>query len=444
MLATLWFLIKTTFLVGVFALLASLGGDIVINAYGYEIRMALGFFVLAAVIVVYLLSLLFRALRKIAATPKALQHYSDKKAYKKGMQSLTYGLSAVAAGDVRAAGHYTNKAQHLLNDDYGLVALLAGLTARLKGDERAAEKAFQSLLTRDETAFLGIRGLLQTALERNDIRYARVLARQAYAMNPRQSWIIHTLYDLELRHRDFTAAMPLLRQGVRTGTFTREAALTDEAAVALEKGEAAKAHKLSPQWLPAILAVLPQWIRDGQRRKAVRLIEKTWKSTPHPALLEHWIALAPKKAAGDAQKTMAWVEKLHAVNPDSAAANLYIAETAIRYNLNNQAGRFLDKALNIKPTMRVYQLLARLAESRSHDYKQAQGWMELTPTAAHDMTWVCMKSGRIYDQWQAFTGDDNAYFNAVEWAYPDAARDRAVMRRDPAPFFLTDDTRAAE
>lgn len=434
MIATLGFLFRTVFFIAVLAAVFSLGGNIEINAYGYDIRMSLGLFVLFAVVAAYVLSLCFRAVRKIIKTPDAIRHYNDKRHYHTGMRSLTYGLSAVAAGDVPAATHYTNKARRLLSDDYGLVALLSGLTARLKGDEVEAEKSFQSLLTRHETAFLGIRGLLQTAMERNDIRYARVLARQAYAMNPKQAWVIRTLYDLELRMKDFDAVMPVLRQGIRTKALDKERAFKDEAAIALYRHDASTAHKLSPQWLPAILAVLPTL----PPRKARKIIENTWKKTPHPALLEHWVTLAPKKAEGDALKIMAWIEKLYLSNPDDASGNLYVAEAAISYQQEKQARRFLNKALELKPTIRVYQLLARIAESESHDYKQAQAWMELAPTATHDKTWVCTKSGRLYHEWRAYA-DNDRYFNTVEWAYPDAIRIHNIAENaGNTPFFLTD------
>lgn len=439
MLSTFWFLIKTVAIISALAFIWAFGGDININAYGYDIRMELGAFIILSAVVFYILSLIFRALRKVAATPQTLQEYSHKRNYKTGMQSLTYGLSAVAAGDLRAATHYTNKANRLLADDYGLVALLSGLTARLKGDERQAEKSFKALLNRDETAFLGIRGLLQTALDRQDIRYARVLARQAHTMNPKQPWVIKTLYDLEIRMKDFDAAKPLLKQGVKTKTFTREQAAKDEAAILLHQGQKDRAYKMAPLWLPAILAILP----EQSPRIAKKLIEIAWKEKPHPALLDHWITLAPKKSEDNIQKTMAWIEKLYAFNPDNASANLYVAEAAIAFHLNKQSKRFLDKALQIKPTIRVYQLLARIAENESHDYKQAQSWMELAPSAAHDMTWVCTKSGRLYDQWQAFS-DNDTYFNAIEWTYPDQVRVHALAdQSDVSPFFLTE-SKAAE
>lgn len=434
MLSTLGFLFKTVFFIAVLAVIWSLGGNIEINAYGYDIKMRLGLFVIAAIILFYALSLLVRAVAKIVATPKAIQKYSDKRHYHSGMRSLTYGLSAVAAGDIRAATHYTNKARHLLSDDYGLVALLSGLTARLKGDEIQAEKSFKSLLNRNETAFLGIRGLLQTAMERNDIRYARVLARQAYAMNPKQPWVIRTLYYLELRMKDFDAVLPVLRQAIRTQTFGKEQALRDEAAIALYRNDAVTAHKLSPQWLPAILAVLP----NLPPRKARKIIENTWKKTPHPALLDHWITLASQKSGDNAPKIMGWIEKLYLLNPDNASCNLYVAEAAISFHQEKQARRFLNKALELKPTIRVYQLLARIAESDGHDYKQAQAWMELAPTAAHDKTWVCTKSGRLYHEWRAYA-DNDRYFNTVEWAYPDAIRIHNIAEKSAnTPFFLTE------
>jgi len=435
MFSTLGFLFKTVLFVAVLAIIGSLGGYIAIHAYGYDIQVHLGLFVIVALILFYTASLFIRIGEKIAAVPKAIRQYSEKRDRHSGMRSLTYGLSAVAAGDIRAATHYTKKANRLLSDDYGLVALLSGLTARLKGNEPQAEESFKSLLDRNETAFLGIRGLLQIAMERGDICYARTLAQQAYAINRKQPWVIRTLYDLELRMKDFDAALPVLRQAVRTKTLDREQALKDEAAIALYRNDIVTAYKLSPQYLPAILAILP----NLPTRKARKLIEKTWRKTPHPILLEQWISLAPKKSGyNKALKIMRWIEKLYMLNPDDASCNLYVAECAINYHQEKQARRFLNKALELKPTIRVYQLLARVAESDGHDHKQARSWMELVPTAAHDKTWICTKSGRLYHEWGTYA-DNDRYFNTIEWAYPDDIR---THNTGSAPsntsFFLTD------
>lgn len=416
--------------IGAFMALMMVGGHVAIDAFGYGISTSLGVFIIFLLVSLYVGSLVIRAIRAILFTPKTISNAMAKRHHRTGMQSLTYGLSAVAAGDVKAAVYYTKKAQKLLKDDYGLVALLSGLTARLKGDEKQAEKSFKTLLNKDETAFLGIRGLLQTALERGDDRYARVLARQAYNTNPNQPWILKTLYELELKYKNFDEALRLLDKAQKTRLLNKDEAARDRAAIYLETGEVVKAYKSAPQFLPAILAILKIWASEGRRRKCLNLIKKTWAVSPHPDLLDIWISL---KKQDNAQRILAWVEELQRTNTDDASSNLYTAEIALRFHLNAQAKRFLEMAIDDKPTMRAYQLMARIDPAENI-------WQDLIAKGAQDKTWVCNKTGQIFDQWHAFNG--SGQFNTIRWMYPEG---RTIKNKgaEMQPFFLTDIQKAA-
>lgn len=434
MISSLWFLIKSAVFIAAFVWILSLGGAVSIALFGYEIAMSFGVFAVAVVFGFYVLSLIVRAIRAVIFAPKMVSEALEKRAYHNGMRSLTYGLSAVAAGDVKTAQHYTARAVKLLNDDYGLVALLSGLTARLKGDEKSAETAFKSLLTRDETSFLGIRGLLQTALDRGDNRYARVLARQAYDAHPHQGWVIKTLYDLECKYRDFDAARPLLKQATKRDIFSKDQAKNEQAAMMLSDGDVARAYKIAPDFLPAILPTLKIWAAADKRRKCLSVIKKAWDQNPHPDLLDVWVGFAPKKALGDSQKMMEWIDKLWERTPDDTSANVYCAEVALRFDDYAKATAFLKKALSNNPTLQTYQLMARIDRDG--------GWNETIANARHDKAWTCTKTGEIVLAWQPFNSDGD--FNTIEWISVDDINPiRAKTLSNSHPFFLTDLTRAA-
>ena len=434
MIATLWFLIKSIILVAAFAWLWGLDGLVDIDAFGIQVQTSFGIFAIILIFMFYCIAFIGRVIMAIVNAPRSLSKGYGRYSHKIGMQSLTYGLSAVAAGDAKAAGYYTKKAVRFLKDDYGLVSLLSGLTARLKGDERAAEKAFNALLKRDETSFLGIRGLLQTAIDKGDYRYARVLARKAYAQNPKQSWIIKTLYDLELRHRDVNAALPLLHRGARTGAFDQRQAKQDEAAIALFNDDLKTAYKLAPTYLPVALEMVKHYMAHDKNRRARNLIKDAWTQNPHPQLLDHWMGLAPAKVKENALRMMSHVEDLHRTNMDDASCNLYVANIALRYDFTAQAKRFLEMAIHEKPTMRAYQLMEKI--------EPMAGWQDLIPTAAQDKTWVCCLTGKVFDQWQAF--DNENHFNTIMWNYPDIIRHHSIktLETTATPFFITDNKAA--
>lgn len=397
--------------------------------YGYSLSTSAGVFILITIVAIYLLSLIGRVVHATLSAPKTIGRSLEKRHHRIGMQSLTYGLSAVAAGDIKAASYYTKRAHDLLKDDYGLVALLSGLTARLKGDEKEAEKSFQKLLKRDETAFLGIRGLLQTTMDRGDTRYARILARKAYAAHPHQPWIVKTLYGLELKNRDMDAAQKLLDQAQKINALSINNVRIDRAAFALYAKDPAKAYKIAPEFLPAILAILKDWGIREKRRKSLALIKKAWATQPHPDLIEYWISLAPKKAQGNAQRMIQWIEDLNQINPDNADANIYCADIALRFDYTAQANRFLMKAIDLHPTMRAYQLLSHLDPQG--------GWQDLMVKAHADTAWMCDMTGEIYPDWRAFNAAGD--FNTLRWIRPDENRKLSKTSSTHAtPFFITD------
>jgi hypothetical protein len=190
------------------------------------------------------------------------------------------------------------------------------------------------------------------------------------------------------------------------------------------------AYKVAPTYLPVAMEMVKHYMAHGKNRRAKNLIIDTWKINPHPTLLDHWMGFATKKIQENPLRMMAHVEELHTTNKDDVSCNLYIAGIALRYDFTAQAKRFLELAINQRPTMRAYQLMDKI--------EPMAGWADLIPTAAQDKTWVCRLSGKIFGGWQAF--DNENHFNTIEWNYPDAVRNQSIEAFEiaPSPFFITD------
>lgn len=390
----------------------SIGGYVVVAIGSYNLTTSLGVFIILLVAVFYCLSLIFRTLSFVKNTPKSIAVYNNKKSHTKGLQALAYGLSAVAAGDIKSAKYYTKRATKFMTDDFGLSALLSGLTARLSGDEKQASKSFQSLLKHRETSYLGLRGLMQVAIEKGDIRYANVLANKAYDQNPKQPWVIQTLYDLKIRSRDYIGALELLPKLVKTSSLAKSKLKKQEAILRFKNNEIIRSYKLYPSSLPIALGMLKDLSVNNKRRKSLNIIKKIWGDTPHPKLLDYWIKYAPKKTHDNRLALIAWMEALHQVNSKSASGSLYIGEAILNLGQGEQAARFLKQAIKANPTSRAYQLMHRI--------DVMGGWMDNVPTATSDKTWICTKTGKIFDKWHAV--NDAGDFNSIKWAYPNKVR----------------------
>lgn len=411
MFTTLWFLLKSLFIIALFAFVIHLGGTVSIALGSYTMSMTVGVFAVALFLILWCLSIITRFINMVVSAPQLLSDYNRQKAHKKGLQSLAFGLSAIAAGDVKAASYYTKRiVKYFKREDYGLSDLMTGLTARLEGDEAQVRRSFHTMMLHKETSFLGLKGLLQTAIDKRDYRYARILAEKAYAKHPDQPWIIKTLYDLELRTQNYEQAFALLKQADKKNVLNKEDIANEKALLLLGQGQIAKAHKFAPLSLPVGLKMLDEWSVENKRRKSVNLINKLWAKNPHPDLMDYWIKYAPKKTIDNMPAMAVWVEELYHQNADDASSALYTGEALMNMGQKEQAKRFIKQAFTQKPTVRACQAMYQIDAN--------QAWIEQLAKAPHDKIWVCNKTGEIYNEWSIH--GKFGHFNCLTWDYPES------------------------
>lgn len=409
MLATFWFFIKTGIFITAFMWLINIGGTVHVGFQDYDLTATLGTFIIIALGLFWFASIIYRTIKAFARAPKSIATYNEKKSHAKGLQALAYGLSAVAAGDAKSAQYYAKRTARFLNNDFGLSALLSGLTARLNHDDKKAIQSFNTLVDHKETSFLGLKGLLQIAIEKGDYRYARVLAEKAHKQSPKQPWIAQSFYQIALHTKDYDRALDLLQNLKKTDKENIDQWIDDESILYLMNDDHKKASKLNALSLPIALNNLKTWGKDNKRRKSLNLIKRIWGEAPHPQILDFWIKYAPKKTIDNTHAMVSWIEDLHRFHPQSPSGALYIAEAVLRLNQTEHATRFLRDAIKHKPTVRAYQLMHRI--------DPLGGWLENIATAHQDMAWVCHKTGKIYPAWDAT--NTNGDFNTIEWTYPD-------------------------
>ena len=204
MFRALWFVVKLVLIVALVVWVAERPGNVRldwVDLQGNEfvINVQIGLF-LAALIGVCLLSIMiYSVIKGFADFPKSFSNYKEIKAREKGYTALTKGLAAVAAGDTKAANKQAEKARKFLPDDTGLPLLLDAQAARLDGRESDAAESFVALLEDKNASFLGVRGLLQSALDAQDYETAYTLASKALSSYPKQEWVLKIAFDLQVR-----------------------------------------------------------------------------------------------------------------------------------------------------------------------------------------------------------------------------------------------------
>ncbi len=413
--------------------------DVVWN--DYTISLNLGVFLLGLTVFTLVAVALFRMIGAIVSTPQTLARKRRERARTKGFKSLTRGFVAIAAGDAKRATQLAKEVRQLLPDERGLPLLLEAQAARLRGEEGTARLSFEKLLEDKDAAFFGIRGLLKSSLDEGDAAKALGYALTALEQNPKQPWILKSVYDLELQNQRWTDAMGTLARIKKAKAMDEAQIQKDEVALlllfaeqeqiagndqaALKKIE--QAVKIDPLFVPAVVRMAERHLANNKTGKVAALIERAWKVHPHPDLAVLWDRIAPAPKASDPLRRVRWFEKLVALNPDSADGHIAAAKIAMESNLNGEARTHLVMAENLRPSAQVYRLRANLEEEATHNAVLVRELLDKAAGAVPDPVWYCTRTGHIYERWSP-VAQPHGSFNTIEWGSP---LDGLYARQEP-------------
>lgn len=395
----------------------------------YAFTIHVGLFLLFALAIILGAIFTYNIITAFVKFPSSWRRYKHIRGQEKGYEALTIGLTAVAAGDSKVAAKQARLAEKYLQNDTGLPLLLKAQSARLEGREDDALENFAALLEDKNAAFLGVRGLLQAALDNQDYDKALELASHALKLHPKQPWIVRVAYDLHIRLRQWNDALEMLSRAQKVKALTADEAKADRIAILVAKAEdqdsnaAAKtlqrAVKLDAGFTPAAARLARVYLNNGQRRKALSLIKKAWKSAPHPDLVDVWTLLISSRKAGAPLARMRWIEELLKVNSETAAGQNAAGRIALEYKLWGEARAHLMQAIEIEPTAGTYRLLAELEERSGQGQRAVAEWREKAQAAAPDYVWTCHETGRVYSAWSP-VAEPHGAFNTIEWAQSQA------------------------
>lgn len=446
MIRALWFLIQIGLIVAGALWLLERPGEITLSAFGYTITAQTGLFLLALVAGALILFSLFRVLAAVFSIPSDVGGFFFRRKRRKGWRDVTRGLSAVAAGDARQADLYARRVKSALPEEGGIAQLLIAQAARMNGRDDEARSAYEVLMKDKDAAYLGLRGLMTSAVEANDSARALIYARQALAQFPKQDRILKTAYELEIKNAHWDEALNLLKRAEKIKTVTADQARADRVALYVLRADEAKkagddslslswiekAHKTDPFFVPVITRLAEIYKKNGKDRKIQGMVEKAFPIAPHPDLAVLWDFLAPQ--AGDKKdpvRVMRWYEKLVSMNAQTDISHLAAARAAMTENLLGEARAYLKHAEKISTSPALYRLKAALEEKSGSDAATIRAVVEQAADAPPAKTWVCRETGRTYAAWSPIALPHGA-FNTIIWDYPGvrAAHAPALEKRD--------------
>ncbi len=445
MIRAITFIAKIAVLIALAVWVADRPGTVTIDWLGLIVTMHVGLFLLGLLGVILLAILLYRLLRGVSDIPGLWARYRREIGREKGYRALTLGLSAVAAGDAKGAHYHAFRAQKLMPEGAALGYLLKAQAARLEGDPDEALRNFSKLLEDKDAAFLGLRGMLQSALESKDDDQALSAARRALKLHPRQGWILKIAYGIEIRKRDFDNARKTLYRAEKLKVISAARALSDRIAMLLyesdqdrEQGKmtealnkAAKAYDYDRLYVPGVTRYAALLLAADKRRKAIAILEKAWKVSDHPDILDLWLAAAPKNKQGDKIYKLNALERMLALNPRAAEAHMALARANLDLGLWGEARASLKAAEEIHPSVKLYKMFVELEERSGRNESRIREYLQKSLDAPQDPVWLCRESGRIYKSWMAFAPPQDS-FNTIVWEVPGVhIADNAIIEALP-------------
>lgn len=393
----LWLLLLCVVTVGVAWVLMRMGGTVQVRVGDAEIYVDLPILLLAlAILFLVLHGLLtgWRALRRLPARMRAKREARNRE---KGEAALTRALVALAAGTADTARLEVRRARQLLGDK-PQVLLLSAEAERLSGSEEGAAEAFRTLAARDDARFLGLRGLLRQAIQRQDWPAAQQLAREAEAAQPGAAWVREERAALALRTQDWREALALAAPKAPRAQLALAAA-RQESDIAQAAELERQAFEADHAFSPAVIAYAKRLAGAGSQRKARSVLEQGWAAAPHPDIAEAYL-----KDEADPLERVKMAETLVQANRNHPESRLLLARTALAAGLTGRARQELEALVQDGTAdARAYLLLVELEQVEHGESAVARAaearWLRAATAAPSEPRWRCGHCGKLHAQW---------------------------------------------
>ena len=404
--------------------LADRPGGVLITWGGYRVETTVAAAAVMAVALAMLLALLWSVVGFFLHLPSRMSFATRARRRARGYSAVSRGMIAVGAGDPVAARRNAREAERLLGRE-PLTLLLKAQAAQVSGDRNAAEAAFRRMLDGDETRVLGLRGLFVEARRRGDAEAARDYATEAARQAPSVTWANDAVLEARSAEGDWRGALALVERRASLGLVDKTAArrqravlLAADALARADADEAAslagalEAVKLAPDLVPAAALAGRLLSRQGDLKRAARVVEAAWKATPHPELAAVYLNLRPGDSAADRLRRAETLAKLSSWHPESRLA---LARTAIEAREFERARSTLQPILDERPTMRTALLMADLEHAEHGTTGRVREWLARAAHGRRDPAWVA--DGLVTDRW-APVSPVTGKLDAFRWEVP--------------------------
>ncbi|KZL13613.1 heme biosynthesis HemY N-terminal domain-containing protein [Pseudovibrio sp. Ad37] len=369
--------------------------------------------------------------RLIWKSPTLVSHFMQSRRKDKGYDALSQGLLALGSGDTLHARKFGLKADKLLDGNEPAARLLLAQTSQLDGDHAESRRRFEAMLEDDRSMAVGLHGLYIEAERESEPAAARHFAEEAFNLVPGLRWAGNAVLGYQAVSGDWEEAIATLERNYAARMLDKKtlrrqkAVLLTARALELENENpdrartlAVEAHGLAPSLVPAAIVAARLRTRSGEVRKASKILEATWKLSPHPDLADAYAHVRPGDSVTDRLSRVRTLASMRAYSSEGAIA---IAVAAIEAKKFDEARDQLKRVLRSEPTQRAFLLMADLEEREHDDQGRIREWLSRAVRAPSDKVWTA--DGVVSANW-APVSPKTGRVDAYEWAAPEGAVDQ--------------------
>ena len=429
MFRSLVFFVVVGFLICAAITLSDFPGIVSLEWAGWRIDTSFAVLLILVTIFSLAIALIYQFILFLKKSPKKIHARWAAKRRERGYRALTRGMVAVAAGDANEAQQQATLAGNLLNEP-PLTLLVSAQAAQMRGDEDAAIKYFNAMVNRSDTKFLGLKGLYNQAIKRGDKIEALTLAKRAHRLEPKSTWVANDMCNLQISNGKWLDAKVSTSDLEKLKLMDSKTAQRQKAILHYQLSEEArnkrdlisaknylqKCIKQAPDFIPAIIKLSADWNHDGKSSKAIKLIEKSWETCPHPELIISYLNACGSSKSIDKVRV---IKKLTRKCPDHIESLIALSQYSIEAKLWGKARQYLELAMkkNTSPASRVFRMMAELEKKENADHVSAHDWLIKASKANADPIWICNNCGNSSNYWAATCGKCEK-FDSFRWGEP--------------------------
>ncbi|MEM7301713.1 MAG: heme biosynthesis HemY N-terminal domain-containing protein [Pseudomonadota bacterium] len=419
----IFFLVVFALAVG-FGLLADRPGDVEITWLGYQFKTSMMTAMVVIVALIASIMITWWLLSSIWNSPKLFANWRKGRRRDRGYAALSKGLVAAGAGDQSAARLLAKQSGKLLKDE-PLVALLDAQTAILEGNHELARERFEEMLANPDTRLLGLRGLFIESEKLGDRSASQHFAKEAFELAPTTGWAAQAVLRNQSTDGDWEGALLTLESNKSAGLEDQKAANRKKAvlltarAMAAEASEPDKArtwafaaHKLEPSLVPAVVVGARLASRAGEMRKATKMLETSWKLSPHPDIADAYVHVRSGDSTLDRLKRAKALASKRQNHPEGQFA---VAQAAIDASEWDEARKAMEPIIREVPTERACLLMADIEEGQFGATGRVRDWLSRAVRSPRDAVWTA--DGHISEEWAPIS-PVTGRLDAFEWKVP--------------------------